>query len=468
MSRALDKVIAVGLLAVVIFTALAFGSNEPWSVGLFQLMIAVLLLMWVVKSVADKRVKISVPALALPIFGLILLGLAQGIAYTGSDGRIRSLSMDVEATRGATLMLFFLLASFIIALNFFVTRERLGAMANVLIVYGLALSVFALMQYFTWDGRIYWTRPTQWSVAFGPFVNRNHYAGYMEMLAPLPLALVLARGVRKESWVFYGFAAAIMGLSIFVSLSRGGMVGLMAGMAFVIVMNARFKKRVDRARTNAESRGEHRLSVERSSSRLKRTGAAVACAIAIAVGVFWIGAEGLVNRAAQSIDQMKSSTDEKAALYFRQEIWKDTLKLFRANPVLGVGLGAYETVFPIYARNDGLFVVNYVHNDYLQALSDGGVVGLGLALLFVVLLFRAIARSLKSSDPLLAGLALGCGAGVFSLLVHSMFDFNLQIPSNALLFLFLSAMISRIAASVDESKAEAIVKTEASGCATGV
>ena len=465
MSKALDKIIAVGMLVVVIFTALAFGSNEPWSVGLFQLMIAVLLIMWAAKSVADKRVKISVPALALPIAGLILLGVAQSIAYMGSDGRIRSLSMDVEATRGTTLMLFFLLASFIIARNFFVTRERLGAMANVLIVYGLALSVFALMQYFTWDGRIYWTRPTPWSVAFGPFVNRNHYAGYMEMLAPLPLSLILARGVRKESWVFYGFAAAIMSMSIFVSLSRGGMVGLIAGMAFVIVMSARFGRR---ARTSDESRGDKRFIVERSSSRLKRTGAAIACAIAIAVGIFWIGAEGLVNRAAQSIDQMKSGADDKASLFFRKEIWKDTLKLFRASPVLGVGLGAYETVFPIYARHDGLFVVNYAHNDYLQVLSDGGIVGFGLALLFIVFLFRAVGRSLKSSDPLLAGLALGCGAGVFSLLVHSMFDFNLQIPSNALLFLFLSAVLSRIAASVDESKAEGIVNTRASGYATGV
>lgn len=454
---------------VVIFTALAFGSNEPWSVGLFQLAIAVLLLMWVIKSVADRQVKVSVPALLLPVAGLAVLGLAQSVAYMGGDGRIRSLSMDVEATRGATQMLFFLLASFIITRNFFITRERLGAMANVIIVYGLALSVFALMQYFTWDGRIYWLRPTPWSVAFGPFVNRNHYAGYMEMLAPLPLALILARGVRKESWGFYGFAAAIMGLSIFVSLSRGGMVGLMAGAAFVIVMSARLGKRRERARLNDESRDERRIIAERSSSGLKRTGAALACAIVIAIGIFWIGAEGLVNRAAQSIDQMKSSADEKASLFYRQEIWKDTLKLFRARPVLGVGLGAYETVFPIYARHDGLFVVNYAHNDYLQVLSDGGIAGLGLALLFVVLLFRAIARGLKSPDPLLAGLALGCGAGVFSLLVHSMFDFNLQIPSNALLFLFLSAVLSRIAASVDENKAEGTMsRAEVSGYATGV
>lgn len=472
MSEFLNKAIAVGMLVAVIFTALAFGSNEPWSVGLFQLMITLLLLLWIIKSVADRRVKIIVPALALPIAGLFVLGLAQSIAYTGSDGQIRSLSMDVEATRGATLMLFFLLASFIIVRNFFVTRERLGAMANVLIVYGLAMSVFALMQYFTWDGRIYWTRPTPWGIAFGPFVNRNHYAGYMEMLAPLPLALILARGVRKESWVFYGFAAAIMSISVFVSLSRGGMVSVIAGTAFVVVMSSRLVRKRREARMNDESKGAKRYVIDPPPSRLKKAATVFALALAIVAGIFWIGAEGLINRASQSIDQMKGGDDQQAALFARQEIWKDTLKMFKASPVLGVGLGAYETVFPIYARHDGMFVVNYAHNDYLQALSDGGIVGFVLALLFLVLLFRAVARSMKGSDPMLAGLALGCGAGVFSLLVHSMFDFNLQIPSNALLFLFLSAVLSRIAASVDEHKAEGAmsraVNAEAGGYATGV
>jgi O-antigen ligase len=469
MSGFLNKAIAVGMLVAVIFTALAFGSNEPWSVGLFQLMITLLLLMWIIKGMADNRVRIIVPKLALPVAGLFVLGLAQSIAYTGSDGQIRSLSMDVESTRGAALMLFFLLASFIITRNFFVTRERLGAMANVLIVYGLAMSVFGLMQYFTWDGKIYWTRPTPWGVAFGPFVNRNHYAGYMEMLTPLPLALILARGVRKESWVFYGFAAAIMGMSIFVSLSRGGMVSVIAGTAFVIVMSSRLVRKQRRARMSDESRGETRYVIDPPSSRLKRAATVVALSLAIVAGIFWIGAEGLINRAAQSIDQMKGGNDQQVLLFSRQEVWKDTLKMFKANPIFGVGLGAYETVFPIYARHDGMFVVNYAHNDYLQALSDGGLVGLVLAMWFVFLLFRAVARSLKSSDPLLAGLALGCGAGVFSLLVHSMFDFNLQIPSNALLFLFLSAVLSRIAASVDEHKAEgAISRAGASGYATGV
>lgn len=440
MSRTLDRAIAGGMLVVVIFTALAFGSNEPWSVGLFELSITALLIMWAVKSMLDRRVRVAVPAVSLPVAGLLVVGLAQSIALKRSDGQISSLSMDVEATRGATLMLFFLLASFIIARNFFLTRERLGTMANVLIIFGLAMSVFALMQHFTWDGRIYWTRPTPWNVAFGPFVNRNHYAGYMEMLAPLPVALILARGVRKESWLFYGFAAAIMGMSIFVSLSRGGMVSLIAGMAFATVLSATRSLRGDRK--------------ARKSFVLRRMGVAAALAAGMMFGIFWIGAEKLVNRAAQSIDQMKGNPDPQASLYYRQEIWKDTLKMFSARPVLGAGLGAYETVFPVFGRQDGMFVVNYAHNDYLQALSDAGVVGGALALSFIVLIFRAVARALKHEDPLLGALALGCGAGVFSLLTHSLFDFNLQIPSNALLFLFLSAVIASIAQSADERKAK--------------
>jgi O-antigen ligase len=133
-------------------------------------------------------------------------------------------------------------------------------------------------------------------------------------------------------------------------------------------------------------------------------------------------------------------------------IWQSTLEMFRANPVLGVGLGAYETAYPVYSRDDGAaalgtsYVVDRAHNDYLQILADTGVVGGALALWFIILIFRAISRGLKSHDPLLQALALGGGSGTFGLLTHSLFDFNLQLPSNALLFLLLVALVSHAAA----------------------
>ncbi|HVG20270.1 MAG TPA: O-antigen ligase family protein [Blastocatellia bacterium] len=469
MSAFLDKAIAIGLVAILIFSALAFGSNEPWSVGLFELVITVLVLLWAIKFVADKRLKISVPAAAAPIAGLVALGLVQSVSRTGGDGRIHTLSMDVEATRGAAAVLFFLLASFIIAANFFVTRERLATLANVLVIFGLAMSVFALMQHFTWDGHIYWVRHTT-GTAFGPFANRNHYAGYMEMLVPVPLALVLARGARKESWMFYGFASAVMALTVIVSLSRGGIVSLMAGIALVVMMSAKHERR--RARTaRGESRSDRAALAHRSPATLGRLGAVAIVVVVIALGVIWIGAEGLINRAADSVDQMRGG-DPQGELFSRTEIWKDSWKMILDHPVTGIGLGAYETVFPAYARHNGMLLVDYAHNDYIQALTDGGIVGGLLAAAFIVLILRAMFRGMRSGDSLLAALAIGCGAGVCSMLVHSVFDFNLQIPSNALLFLFLSAVVSHIATTVDERNPEGAPHRAAGvnvgGYATGV
>ena len=117
--------------------------------------------------------------------------------------------------------------------------------------------------------------------------------------------------------------------------------------------------------------------------------------------------------------------------------------MFRAHPILGIGLGAFETVYPIYGRGDGTFVIQFAHNDYLQVLADGGIVGGAIALCFIIVIARAVMQVTRSADPFLRALGLGSAAGVFALLVHSLFDFNLQIPSNALLFLLLAAIVSR-------------------------
>jgi O-antigen ligase len=265
--------------------------------------------------------------------------------------------------------------------------------------------------------------------------------------------------------MFYGFAAALMAMTIVVSLSRGGIVSLLAGIVFVAAMSARHERK-HRRRAEAELNNERSFVARRSLPAVKRFGLAAALVFAITLGVIWIGAEGIINRAADSIHDLKGG-DTLGQLFSRTEIWKDSWKMFREHPITGVGLGAYQTVFPIYARHNGMLVVNYAHNDYVQALTDGGILGAGLALAFIVLILRAVARGMKSDDPMLRALAIACGGGIFSILVHSLFDFNLQIPSNALLFLFLSAVVSHIAATVDERKPEGVINRAASVNAGG-
>src|SRR5262249_26289697 len=127
-------------------------------------------------------------------------------------------------------------------------------------------------------------------------------------------------------------------------------------------------------------------------------------------------------------------------------IWRDTTAMIRENWVTGIGLGAFHTAYPIYSTRDGTLVVSQAHNDYLQILAEGGILGAIIALWFIFLVARDTVRASRHRNPVMAGTALGCAGGLFALFVHSLFDFNFQIPSNALLFLVLTSVVSQIAA----------------------
>jgi O-antigen ligase len=222
-----------------------------------------------------------------------------------------------------------------------------------------------------------------------------------------------------------------MGIAEAASLSRGGIVSLTAGILFVAAASTRSRRgsRIE----DREAEG-YAASVRSSILNLRSSILVFLIAAAIVAGIFWVGADsGLAERLADS--QLDVSP------YGRPGMWSDTLRMFRAHPILGVGLGAFQTVYPIYGRGDGSFLIEFAHNDYLQTLADGGIVAAALAVWFIIATFRGFVRGIRLRDPLRRGLALGAGAGIFAILVHSLFDFNLQLPSNALLFLVLSAVV---------------------------
>jgi O-antigen ligase len=442
-SRALDnntgrlsKLIVGGFLIAVVFAALAHGAVEPWSVFVFEAIVVALLLLWLVKVIADKRLTLNVPDTALPIAALAAVGLVQSVAFADSNGRWLSLSKNVGYTRAAVTVLIFLLICFLIASSFFSSRERLATLAHFLVIYGMAMALFGLVQHFAWNGRFYWLRPTEATSPFGPFANHNHFAGYMELLIPVPIALILTRAVRAELRVLYGFAAIVMGVAAVLSLSRGGIISLAAAMMFLALMSARLPKR------QGETARRRRLPRVASQAAVL-----IAIVLLIAAGIFWMGSDPVINRVAQ-VQPTGSNVQKESFFSSRGWVWRDTFAMIRANPVLGVGPGAYETAFSIYTKSDGSLRVPQAHNDYLQVVADCGIVGGLIALWFIVSLFRRVASGTRSRDPLFAGLALGGGAGLFGMLVHSLFDFNLQLPSNALLFLLLSAVVTQIGATV--------------------
>jgi O-antigen ligase len=441
-----SKAIVAGLLAAVAMTALAHGAVEPWSILLFECIQIALILLWVIKIAREKRLSLIIPGIAFPIAALMGIGLLQSIAMRDTDGVRHSLSLDVESTRRTVIVLFFLLISFVIAANFLSSRRRLSKLAGFLTIFGLAIAVFALIQHFTWNGKLYWIRPNTVSISpFGPFVNHNHFAGYMELLIPIPIALIITGAVRGEARLLYGFAAAAMGVALTASLSRAGMLSLAAALVFLIVMSGRLRS--ERAGGRPEDSGSLAgiglmAALQRHRAIASRILIVLAVAGAITAGLIWMGPEAVATRISEG--QAASPGQQQAGLSNRVWVWRDTLSMIRANPLLGVGLGAYGTAFPIYTRSDGSIRVPQAHNDYLQVLADCGAVGGLIAAWFLVLTFKGIWRGVKSRDPLVAGLALGGGGAIFAILVHSLFDFNLQLPGTALLFLVTSAVVARV------------------------
>lgn len=437
MNLSWDKTITGGFIGLIVFTALAHGAVEPWSEFVFVLWVVALGLLWALKAMRERRLQLCLPANFWPLAALIGLGAAQSFAAKDQNGYWRSLSLDVEATRGTTLMLCCLLLCLLIASNFLTHRERMQKLAFFLTIFGLLLSGFAMVQHFTWNDKFYWLRAAQTEVPFGPFVNRNHYAGYIELLLPWPVILVMLRR-RREEKLFYGFAAAWMAMSAIFSLSRGGMISIFAELMFLAAFVPR-----DNQGYSTDYTGNRRFG-----AFLLRAGAVAAIVVATLGGLTWLGAERVVNRLAtgQEAGQMApAQAPLQSRLGNREELWRDSWSVFRANPLTGVGLGAFKTAFPAYNRgNDAVTVTSQTHNDYLQVLTDGGLIAGLIVFWFLIASVRAIWRGVRVREPLMSLSVLACGAGMFGLLVHSLFDFNLQLPSHALLFLCFSAIATQL------------------------
>ena len=456
MTAFIEKIIIVLLLLTVVFSALAHGAVDAWSIAVLEIVGVALILLCGVTVVLGKSLKIHLPNLALPVAAFFVLGLLHCIAFQSGEGELQSLSADVDATRQTVFLLFFLFSSFLIAANLFAGKKRLYWLVNFLVGYGMAMAMFALLQFFTWNGRFYWLKPnTQGMSPFGPFVSHNHFAGYMELLIPLAIAMALVRGMKVEARLFYGFSALVMCTASVASLSRGGMISLAGMLVFIAFckMSINGSRRVEslKRRSSSGPRGAEGTALRhpwRSSSRhrwltlIRGAGLAIAVTAAVFIGILWVGPDRLAGRMA-SVTATGANSGEETFFTSRGWIWRDSWAMIKANPLFGVGIGAFQTAYPQYSHSDGSLVVGQAHNDYLQMLADAGTIGGLIALWFIVLVFREIFRALKSRDALLSAIALGSGAGIFAILVHSVFDFNLQLPSNVLLFLILVAILSQ-------------------------
>lgn len=414
--RVLESLTLYGTLAVLMFGPLAFGAVEPWSVFVLEIGAAVLFLAWTARQLIAGTIQIRWSPVFAPMLlfgGVIAFQLLFG--FTAYSYATAAQAMRYIAY--GTLCF--------VALQALDAPEAQTKFARVLSWFGFAVAIFALVQGLSSNAKLYWLRtPTFGGWIYGPYVNHNHYAGLMEMLAPLPLMLCLTGKVRGTQKFLSGFASLIMAATIFTSGSRGGMVAFACEAVLFAAIAWTRKKSVSTILT------------------------VTAFALLLGTLIAWLGWSTVAAR----WQEVRVTHGVELSISSRVAIDKDALHMFASRPLVGWGLGNFATVYPRFRSFFTDMYVNAAHNDYLQMLVETGILG-GFAIVwFVVLIFRAGIRQMclphapgfwedgkqSPGDAVSIAALIGCAG----LLVHSLVDFNLQIPANATLFYVLAAIAS--------------------------
>jgi len=365
---------------------------------------------------------------ALGLFQLLLTGSAIPDAAGQTSGETaRAFTFDPNATRVVLVQVAGLIVYFAAALAFIDSPRRLRLVARLVVVFGFVLAVYGLMQHFVNPRTIFWVREPKQAEPFGPYINRHHFAGYMELVLAMPLGMLFVGAVERERILLYTFASAIMAIALVMTNSRGGMLSMVCEIMFLALVAA-----VVRGRRRRGEEKEDRATRVRAAAT--RVGLGFGMIVAVFVGVLYFGGDEALTRLLGTVDSSDPTTG-------RTHFWGGTIEIIKDHPLTGAGLGAFSAVYPRYDTANGNYRLEQAHNDYLQILSDGGIVGGLLGLAFVVWLFAAaLRRMMQTHDKMRRGIALGALSGCVGVLVHSFFDFTLHTAANGLMFLLLAAL----------------------------
>jgi len=465
MNKVIDKIVFSGIIFVLIFTQLAFGGVHVWAYSVFEIIVLILFLLFLInhiigqyrtskKSGNNSNIALQWVVSPLNIFIILIISLiviqliplpsflikfispltfevkkyAYEIKHASSDYSIAwmNLSHYNFSTYNELFKLLSYFALYFIVINSVKDQKKINILIYVFVGMALFQVIYGIVQTYSGSQKIWWWTNTYgkgWVT--GTYINRNHIAGFLEMMIPLCFGFVIAnvkktrsrqryqedsisRLKRFKNWVFSGeekpkivlffFMGIILGLGLLSAGSRGGIISFGISMFFMIFLFA-FKK------------GYRKYGIV----------AACLCMLILAYGLH-IG-----------IDKTLERFEHLGGIYNRLEIYESVVPMVKSFPVFGTGWGNFMYMYPRYALpeySDRLILGN-AHNDWLEMASESGMVG---AIIFFgalfIYLFKSIRLWFRREDSFAIGLGAGVIFAVIAITIHSFFDFNMHIPAN--------------------------------------
>src|SRR6266481_456851 len=427
MSReALDRWCERGILGLVlsilVFTPLAFGGKSQLAVGIpldFLLVNPFLVaevftvgatILWGVRLWLNPRPKLLWPPICWAVSAFAVYAV------------IRYLTADIEyVARQEVIHVLVYSALFFIILNNLYSQEKAQIIAITLVLLGMAISFYAIYQFLTDSDRVWQTFASYAHRASGTYISPNHLGGFLEMLVPLGLSMTVVSRLKPLLKVLLGYSVLVMAGGIAVTVSRGTWISTAA--ALVIFFGALF-----------------------FHDKFRLPSFILLFVILMAGGFFFPKTHIFQMRTRQLFSNGKVDTD------LRLDLWRPAVKVWQENPWWGAGPAHFDFRFRKYRPENVQLQPERAHNDYLNALTDWGIVGLtivmtGLALIFLGVIrtwrfVRGVPSDLEQKSSNKFAFVVGGSAGLVAALVHSMVDFNMHIPANALIAVTLMALLS--------------------------
>jgi len=391
------------IFALLIFTPLARASVQGWAVTIIEMVTLIALTAFLFEKIVSRDWKWIKTPLDKSFIVLLILIILSTI-----------FSVHKPTSIWSTIQLLNYLTIYYLIIHTIRTRSQFRHLIYLIIGVAAFLSIFGIFKKFGVNPFPWWEYkdiPQSVYRLTSTFGNPDHLAGYMEMAIPLLLGLFLA-GFRRLKLIFMLYLTFILFTALILSLSRGGWIGAFTGLVFmsvVLLKNRHFKNR-----------------------RL----------ITSIAGVFIIVAL-IVLASTPVVDRIRTIEQKEELPNFQSRVtrWKGTVELIKDYPLLGSGPGTFSTVFTQY-QPPGLACFSvYAHNDYLHFIAEAGLPLAAVIVWMMIVLYKKGFQKLRNPSRLVRGITIGAMSGITAILIHSIGDFNLHIPANALLFTVLTAVV---------------------------
>jgi O-antigen ligase len=411
----LNKLIFAALVTLIVIAPIPYGTVEPWWKATFVCAVFAICILALIENLFTRDTNIPGKHVLLPLLALAALAFLQTLSLgSRTEANLQvwnTISADPYQTRFFALQMLALTAFLALLYRYANTERRVRVLVYTVLAIAVASAVFGILRQSTQQQTGFLLPLLRRAQGYGQFINKNHFAYLMEMAFGLGLGIILSGGIKRDRMMIYVALLLPIWTALVLANSRGGVLAMITQIVVAVLL----------------------LTIRQAAA--VRAALIVVLVVGIVMGTFWVGGDRLASNFEGARSEFAADTLRQGVS--RNEIWRATLKMFAAHPIVGVGLGGYWIAITAYHDASGLMTPQEAHNDYLELLSSGGVIGFSLGVWFIVAVVRKARENLLAGTGYIRAVRFGAILGIAGVAAHSLVDFGLHIITNAVVCLTL-------------------------------